>query len=413
MNKKGFTLLETMLVVGILSFMAATLIPATIKMINLNQAKSVAKEITGIQEAERSYYVNQMNLNNGAGSWADTIQQLQQGGYIPSTWGGNSIFGNPYTITDNGSTMTVATTLPLGLQGVIQSDNIDVTTSDTTLSNIEVDSTIPVPAAEPALSGLVHRYGSGESRTATQSIGTTGSLVIGVSPSQDNVDKTIAENPDPIDNTNDGTNAETIPDIYDPALKIAGISKSGWLSQASFPTNLNTREIRIFGMTEIYLPADFQISSLYAVVTVADALNGYYGTYTTGYTEEPSNMQGMNLYSISKPYWTYWTGGGPWDPTIYCTGTLEGQSVSFTASINGWETNPCATITFNSPASVVSATTYFAEYNGDSFEPGVVMDAVVGQSIMNNGNEVIVDNPIVGYGTEVTYPFDTTIVFNI
>jgi len=355
MNNKGFTLLETMLVTGILAFMAAAMLPATLKMLQMNDAKNVAKEITGIQEAERSYYINQMNANNGAGEWADSIQQLQQGGYIPADWNGNNIFGNTYTLTDNGNTLTVTTSLPSGLEGVIQADCMDVTASDTGLSNASVSSTIPVPAAEPALAGLVHRYGTGESRTATQSIGTSGCLMVGI-PQGGNVD---SNNITPLTNTN----SETIPDIYDSALtqSINGappISPKGWLSQAVFPANIDPMQIdysadeNVYGI-HLYLPTDFFVPSLYAYGT-EDYIGQGNTTGNIGFIPyQPSieqycgpEIQGMNQFDSGNG--TIWYGG----TITYCTGQYNGKSISFTIQSDNYSYQIW---TFGSNCTIISA----------------------------------------------------------
>ncbi|MCL5408957.1 MAG: type II secretion system GspH family protein [Candidatus Omnitrophica bacterium] len=367
-NNKGFTLLETMLVVGVLAFMAAAMLPATIKMINLNQAKNVAKEITGIQEAERSYYINQMNANNGAGSWADSIQQLQQGGYIPSTWNGQNVFGNSYSLTDNGSTLTVSTSLPSDLQGVIQADCIDVSTNGQSIS-----STIPVPAAEPALAGLVHRYGNGDSRTATQSIGTTGTLYVGVTPGS-TVDQMPVEK----------INNDTIPDLYDPALQTQGISPNGWLSQAKFPANIDPMMVRITGSATIYLPADFAINSLYAY-----GPNGGGSIYMDYYfTQVSSDMPQMQEWTSNIQ--------GAWAGyfEVYCNGQYNGKNISFTAYEDElpWQGQLPLQWFFAGNCDVLSA-------NGNGSVPPTISGSDVylgsGSVQMNQGGYWIIDSTII------------------
>ncbi len=230
--KKGITLVETIVASAVLSTLMLGIIPPSVKMIQQKAVQTTAQELIAIQEAEKNHWIDKLN-NEGRGEWASSIDVLKTRGYIPSTWSGQNLFGNNYTVSTTTSTCRVQTTIPKGLEGVIQTNCPQVNVSYSG-KNAIVSSTIPIPGQEPTMEALLHRTGDVSFRTAEEPIGIKKYLVVG---------EGLKELEDKID---DGDIELKEKDIYVKELQTKGVSSSGWLSDAQFPAKIDTEKVILF-----------------------------------------------------------------------------------------------------------------------------------------------------------------------
>ncbi len=124
---KGFSLLEMTVVIIIITILASAAIPVLTRDYLNKAATKTALDISAIQEAARSYYIN-----NGA--WPGTagghtpMGDLTAGNYLPSSWNAINPFGvssatpsdYSYHISSNAVTLTVSTYVPTAAQPTIQ-----------------------------------------------------------------------------------------------------------------------------------------------------------------------------------------------------------------------------------------------------------------------------------------------------
>jgi len=211
---RGITLVETMVACGVITTLMLGTIPPSVKMLQQKLTETTAQEIIAIQEAEKNYWIDKLNTN-GVGQWASSITILKNEGYLPSKWDGKNLWKNDYKVITTTSTCEVQTTIPKGLEGVIQTRCPQVNVSSSGANSI-VSSTIPVPGQEPTMEALLHRTGDTRFRTAEEPISVKKYLVVG--DDLTNVDTKNVE----------GGN------LYSKALKTKGVSKTGWLSDAKF-----------------------------------------------------------------------------------------------------------------------------------------------------------------------------------
>lgn len=228
MNNKGFTLVEVAVTCAVIGILMAAMSGPTVKIIQTRAAVKTANEINSIAEAQKNYWIKQLEAT-GVGSWAPDIATLQAGGYIPAAWSGNSPFGQPYSITASDTCLTITTDVhPTDLQGALQAACPLVTTSGNNVS-----SSIPIPGQEPSLSTLLHKGQDNASRTADFSLATQKALAVGAPASLiSNEDGSLK------DPARQG-------DIYVQKLKDAG--GSGWLSDSS----TSGKVISVVGTTNI------------------------------------------------------------------------------------------------------------------------------------------------------------------
>lgn len=145
-SKRGFTLIEIVIVLGILAVAAGTILPREIKRVQIKAGEKTALEMSIIQEAARAYYV----VNK---AWPASIGALQSGGYLNASWITNNPWGNAYNSSSTASTFTVSTTMTSEWVNLVARD-----LPSTTISGSTVSSTIPIPgsASNPSIpSGLI------------------------------------------------------------------------------------------------------------------------------------------------------------------------------------------------------------------------------------------------------------------
>ncbi|HRR96954.1 MAG TPA: hypothetical protein P5150_09540, partial [Candidatus Ratteibacteria bacterium] len=244
---RGITLVETMVACGVITTLMLGTIPPSVKMLQQKLTETTAQEIIAIQEAEKNYWIDKLNTN-GVGQWASSITILKNEGYLPSKWDGKNLWKNDYKVITTTSTCEVQTTIPKGLEGVIQTRCPQVNVSSSGANSI-VSSTIPVPGQEPTMEALLHRTGDTRFRTAEEPISVKKYLVVG--DDLTNVDTKNVE----------GGN------LYSKALKTKGVSKTGWLSDAKFkPKGRYREDSKSISMVKSYTGGEWKPVSVAACI---------------------------------------------------------------------------------------------------------------------------------------------------
>ena len=134
-NKKGFSLIELCIVIGLLAILAGSITPVFIKRVQVKAGEKTAQEMSVIQQAALSYYV----ANN---AWPASIQALQSAGYLNPSWVSNNPWQNAYTISSNATSFTVSTTVPQEWANLVARD---LPTSS--VSGAVVGSAVPAPGS--------------------------------------------------------------------------------------------------------------------------------------------------------------------------------------------------------------------------------------------------------------------------
>jgi len=250
MNRKGLTLVETIVASAVFSTLMLGAIPPTVKMIQQKAVQTTAKEILVVQEAEKNYWIDKLNAT-GRGEWADSIASLQSEGYLPADWNMKNLFQNDYVVSTTATTCEVQTTIPKGLEGVVQTicPQVNVSYAE---NNAIVSSTIPIPGQEPTMEALLHRTGDIQFRVAEEPVGSKEYIVAGTDLTE--VESKIQKG-----------KIEKKPDIYSKALAEQGISSTGWLSDAEFPAQIDPQKRVCFYLDSynsnpaITLPKNIQV----------------------------------------------------------------------------------------------------------------------------------------------------------
>jgi prepilin-type N-terminal cleavage/methylation domain-containing protein len=136
-NKRGFSLIELCIALGILVILTSSIAPVFIKRIQVKAGEKTALEMSVIQQAALSYFV----ANN---AWPASITALQNAGYLNPSWVTNNPWQNAYTISSNSSAFTVSTTVPQEWTNLVARD---LPTSS--ISGTIVGSTVPAPGSTP------------------------------------------------------------------------------------------------------------------------------------------------------------------------------------------------------------------------------------------------------------------------
>lgn len=136
-SKKGFSLIELCIALGILVILTSSITPVFIKRIQIKAGEKTALEMSVIEQAALSYYV----ANN---AWPISIQTLQSAGYLNPSWVGNNPWQNAYAISSNTTSFTVSTTVPQEWANLVARD---LPTSS--VSGSIVGSTVPAPGVTP------------------------------------------------------------------------------------------------------------------------------------------------------------------------------------------------------------------------------------------------------------------------
>ena len=129
MNKKGFSLIEAILVVTVMSIILGAASPNIIKGILAKYGTKTAMDITTIQEASRAYIIDTK-------AWPTTISDLTAAGkYLPATWNGNNPFNQPYVLSSTPFLLTISTIVQEGAQKVVANNLPASTVLGTTVTS--------------------------------------------------------------------------------------------------------------------------------------------------------------------------------------------------------------------------------------------------------------------------------------
>jgi len=135
-NKKGFSLIEFCIALGVLVILTSSITPVFIKRMQIKAGEKTALEMSVIEQAALSYYAT----NN---AWPASIQALQSAGYLNPSWNAFNPWQNAYTITSNISAFTVSTTVPQEWTNLVARD---LPTSS--ISGAIVGSSVPAPGSQ-------------------------------------------------------------------------------------------------------------------------------------------------------------------------------------------------------------------------------------------------------------------------
>jgi prepilin-type N-terminal cleavage/methylation domain-containing protein len=134
-DHNGFSLLEMSCVLIVMSILASCIIPVLTRSFLDKAGDKVSLDISAIEESARAFFITN-------GSWPASINSLQSENFLPTTWNALNPFGNPYSISINGSVFSVSTQVINGSQIAITSRLPVSSVSGTTVS-----SSIPPPGA--------------------------------------------------------------------------------------------------------------------------------------------------------------------------------------------------------------------------------------------------------------------------
>jgi len=95
-SKSGFTLVEIMIVVGIIALLAAIAVPNFLRARKRSQATRILADLRVIDSALAQYAVEYNKASGDTVQWAG-IQLYLKDGTIPWFSNGCDLFGNPYT----------------------------------------------------------------------------------------------------------------------------------------------------------------------------------------------------------------------------------------------------------------------------------------------------------------------------
>jgi len=136
-SKKGFSLIELCITLGIIAILTGTIAPVFIKRIQIKAGEKTAQEMSVIQQAALSYFA----ANN---AWPATLVALQNAGFLNPSWVANNPWQNPYTVSSTSSAFTVSTTVPEAWTVLVARDLPTSSISGTTVS-----SSVPLPGNMP------------------------------------------------------------------------------------------------------------------------------------------------------------------------------------------------------------------------------------------------------------------------
>lgn len=159
-KQKGFTLIELMVVMAIMAFIAALTTPNMIEELNLRRANLTAQDTQLLLDAARSYRVQNSTWPGGA-TCANAITILKNDGYIASNTTTNRYNYAVTTQCDSAGARTFNV-----VQRAIEDwdgylvNSLAGTTISTAATN-ELTSTIGIPGSEPALASKLSRIATG------------------------------------------------------------------------------------------------------------------------------------------------------------------------------------------------------------------------------------------------------------
>ncbi len=140
LKSKGFSLIELGIVLIVISILSTAFVPIVINQAHTKAGEKTALEMSIIQEAARSFYVDN-------DTWPPGTEILKTQGYLNPQWITNNPWNNAYSLSSNPSTFTVSTRVPLKWVNLVASS-----LPSTVIDGENISSTISIPGA--AFSGL-------------------------------------------------------------------------------------------------------------------------------------------------------------------------------------------------------------------------------------------------------------------
>jgi prepilin-type N-terminal cleavage/methylation domain-containing protein len=95
-KRSGFTLVEIMIVVAIISLLAAITVPGWLRARKRSQATRVVNDLRLIDSAVDQYAVENSKVTGTTVNTTDWTQYMKRGSPLYNT--GNDLFGNPYGV---------------------------------------------------------------------------------------------------------------------------------------------------------------------------------------------------------------------------------------------------------------------------------------------------------------------------
>jgi len=136
-NKKGFSLIELCIVIGLLAILAGSITPVFIKRVQVKAGEKTAQEMSVIQQAALSYFT--VNA-----AWPANLAALKSAGYLNPSWVTNNPWQYPYVISSSVSSFTVSTSVPETWTALVARDLPTSSIAGTTVS-----SSVPAPGTVP------------------------------------------------------------------------------------------------------------------------------------------------------------------------------------------------------------------------------------------------------------------------
>ena len=136
-NKRGFSLIELCIVIGLLAILAGSITPVFIKRVQVKAGEKTAQEMSVIQQAALSYFT--VNA-----AWPANLAALKSAGYLNPSWVTNNPWQNAYAISSNATSFTVLTTVPQEWTNLVARDLPTSSIAGTTVS-----SSVPAPGTVP------------------------------------------------------------------------------------------------------------------------------------------------------------------------------------------------------------------------------------------------------------------------
>jgi prepilin-type N-terminal cleavage/methylation domain-containing protein len=116
-DRRGFTLVEIMIVVAIIGLLAAIAVPSFIRARRRSQGTTVLNECRMIDGAIDQWALENNKTSGDAVAWADVTPYLKAGTRLANS-GGTDLIGNNFTIASVGSGVKVSANTISAFSGV-------------------------------------------------------------------------------------------------------------------------------------------------------------------------------------------------------------------------------------------------------------------------------------------------------